>query len=88
MSLQAGLRAGVLTVVDWETGGRFSLPWPPPPAKDLLGYWEPAVLERFSDGTALALWRWHGGMDDGAERPQREDPGLDEAGAEAPPDGP
>jgi hypothetical protein len=35
-----------------------SLPWPQPEPRTLTGHWEPAIIERYPDGTALALWRW------------------------------
>ena len=58
MSVRTGIKDGVLTVADEEAGTSVSIPWPPPPPKHGYGSWQPALLERFEDGTALALWRW------------------------------
>jgi hypothetical protein len=47
-----------------DDGRAVAVPWPQPPPKDDRGRWVPAILERYEDGSALALWRWTEGMRD------------------------
>jgi len=49
---------GLLSAEDPYALVVLSLPWPPPPPKHEWGHWEPAVMERYPDGTAFGLWRW------------------------------
>lgn len=67
--LLMGVRDGVLTVVDPRTERGVTLPWPPPDPKDDRGSWQPAVLQRYPDGTALAVWRWEEFRDGRADEP-------------------
>lgn len=51
-----GIRGGILTVAGNK--GRLSIAWPAPKPKHGYGSWLPQVVERFKDGTMLALWYW------------------------------
>ena len=54
-----GIKNDVLTIAG--PAGSLSIPWPAPEPKDGYGSWQPVVMERFPDGTALGLWRWEVG---------------------------
>jgi hypothetical protein len=63
-----GITKGVLTIVGDKA--RVSIAWPKPAPKSEAGEWLPKVVDRFEDGTLLALWHWEEAM-----------PVVDEAGA-------
>lgn len=57
----ADAKRGLLFLVNWPPAPDLVVTLPllsPAQAAQVGGGWEPALLERHPDGTALAVWRW------------------------------